>query len=173
MSLYIMNGVYFGYYCNCILFHGKGHFKINLKIYNWWNLTCLAVGGNERLRLILFSLALSFLISALSLLVSLEPRSAATLPFALPLGGSRGAEGFGLGVSTDGNDSWWRRWKSLLITQSVLCQWIVGAAPLTGGCAWILDMRALQVLAVSWAWGTAAGGPRPWKHVPGLCGGTA
>lgn len=52
----------------------KGHFKTNLKIYNWWNLMCLAVEGNERLGLILLSLAPSFLINALCLLGSLSPK---------------------------------------------------------------------------------------------------
>lgn len=67
MSLYIMNGLYFGRNSSHINFLWKGHFKINLKTCNWWNLTFLAVSGNERLRLILFSLAPSFLINALSL----------------------------------------------------------------------------------------------------------
>lgn len=49
-------------------------------------LDILAVFGNERLGLILFSLALSFLISALSLLVSTEQRVKPSFIGALSLG---------------------------------------------------------------------------------------
>lgn len=126
MSLYIMSGVYFGHYYNCILFHRKGHFKTNLKIYNWWNLICLAVEGNERLGLILFNLPFSLMpvFAGFS-----GAQSEAGLLITLSLCGSRVAEGFSLGASTDANDFWQFRWESLLIMQWVLCQGIMAAAP--------------------------------------------
>lgn len=67
MPFYITNALYFGHCYGHIFFPSEGHFKIHVKIRNSWNLAFLAAGGSRRSGLILFSLAPSYLISALSL----------------------------------------------------------------------------------------------------------
>jgi len=159
MSLYIMNGLYFGHCSNRIIFLWKGHFQINFQTCNWWNLTFLAVSGNGRLGLIHLSLAPSFLIIALSFAGFSRAVNESALwssGSSSALEGGHGREGFALGASPDINDFWQFWCKSLLIAQLVLCQWIMAATlNVVLDCDWAQNLWRVGCAGsnrAAWGW---------------------